>query len=109
MSVLKGFRENIDLEFNNSSNFVLKLAEEVGRTPPVPKLAKCWSRFRPNVDNDSSQTYYKRSVVIPFLDNKNSQLESSLKDRNYIEIFTILPSIMFGKELKVQLKITRNI
>ena len=54
MSVLKGFRENIDLEFNNSSNFVLKLAEEVGRTPPVPKLAKCWSRFRPNVDNDSS-------------------------------------------------------
>ena len=50
----------------------LKLGEEVNTVPSVPRLAKSWSRFRPNVENDGSFSYYKTPLAIPFLNDINS-------------------------------------
>ena len=41
----------------------------------VPQLAKRWSRFKSNVENNSRKSYYKRAVAVPFLDDINSQLQ----------------------------------
>ena len=39
---LKGFRDNVDMEFKNWFNFPVKLGE-VNTVPSVPRLAKRWS------------------------------------------------------------------
>ena len=50
ISELKGFRGNVDIEFEHWFNFAVKLGEEVNTIPLVPILAKSWSRFRTNVN-----------------------------------------------------------
>ena len=54
ISELKIFRNSLDIEFRPRVNFAIKLGEEVNPVPSVPRLAKGWSRFRPNVENDGS-------------------------------------------------------
>ena len=49
ISELKGFRDNVQLEFEHWLNFPVKLGEEVNIVPSVPRLAKSRRRFRPNV------------------------------------------------------------
>ena len=88
-SKLKDFRDNVNIEFEHWFNFAVKLGEEVSRVPSVQRLAKGWSRFRPNIENDGSLSYYKGSLAISFPDDINSQLENRLKDRNHIAIFKI--------------------
>ena len=43
ISELKGFSDNLDIEFKNWFNFAVKLGEEVNTVPSVPRLAKRWS------------------------------------------------------------------
>ena len=50
-------------------------------------------------------SYYNRSLAIPFLDCKNSQLEYRLKDGNHIEIFAILPSLMFERDYNFEITV----
>ena len=83
----------------------MKLGGEVNTAPSVPKLAKSWSQFRPNVENDGSLSYYKRTLAIPFLDGINSKLEYRLKKRNHIEIFSILPSVMFERDCNLEITV----
>ena len=54
ISELKGFRNNVDIEFEHWFNFTVKLGEEVNTVPSVPRLAKSQSRFSPNVEDDGS-------------------------------------------------------
>ena len=49
----RGFRDNVDIEFEHWFNFGEILGEEVNAVPSVPRLAKSWSRFRQNVENNS--------------------------------------------------------
>ena len=92
ISEVKGFRDNVDIDFEHWFNFAVKLGEEVNTVPSVPRLANSWNRFRPNVENDGSLSYCKRRLAISSLNDINSQLEYRLKDRNHIDIFAI-PSI----------------
>ena len=64
ISKLKDFTDNVDIYFN----FAVKLGEKENTIPSPPTLAKSSRRFRPNVENDGSLSSYKRSIVIPFLD-----------------------------------------
>ena len=68
ISKLKGFRDNVDIEFEHWFNFAVKLGKEVNAVPSVPRLAKRWSRFGPNIVDDGPLSYYKRSLAILFLD-----------------------------------------
>ena len=83
----------------------VKLREVVNTVPSVSRLAKNWSQFRPNVENDGSLSYYERTLAIPFLDGINSQLEYYLKKRNHIEIFAILPSVMFERDCNLEITV----
>ena len=105
ISKLKGFRHNVDMEFEHWFNFAVKLGEEVNTVPSVTRLVKSWSRFRPNVENNDSLSYYKGSLAIPFLDDINSQLEYCLEDRNHIEFFAVLPSIVFERDYNVEITV----
>ena len=49
----RGFRDNVDIEFEHWFNFAEILGEEVNAVPSIPRLAKSWSRFRQNVENNS--------------------------------------------------------
>ena len=83
----------------------VKLGQEVNAVPSVPKLAKSWSRFSPSFENDGPLSSCKRDLAIPFLDAINSQLEYRLKDINHIEIFAILPSVMFEKDCNLEITV----
>ena len=40
ISKLKGFRDNVDIEFEQWLNFAVKLEDEVNTIPSAPMLAK---------------------------------------------------------------------
>ena len=105
ISELKGFRDNVQLEFEHWLNFPVKLGEEVNIVPSVPRLAKSRRRFRPNVKNDGPLSYNKRSLAISFLDDINSQLKYRLKYRDHILIFAILPTIMFERDYNLEITV----
>ena len=67
----------------------------------VPRLAKGWSRFRVNVENDGPKSYYKRAVAVPFPDDMTSQLQDRLQDRDHIDIFALLPSVMSSNNYNI--------
>ena len=60
-----------------------------------PQLAGI-SRYRNNVETDGPESYYKRSVAIPFLDAIIPDIQSRLKDRDHVEIFGLIPSVMLS-------------
>ena len=66
----------------------------------VPRLAKVWRRFRSNVENDGPKSY-KRAVAVLSLDDINSQLQGRLQDRNHINIFALLPSVMSSNNYNI--------
>ena len=51
-----------------------------------------------NDNRDSKESYYKISIAIPFLDDINSQIRDRKKDRSHVEVFRLLPSVMFAKD-----------
>ena len=57
ISKLKGFRDNVDMEFEHWFNFDSKLAEEVNTVLSVARLAKSLSGFKPNVEDDGPLSY----------------------------------------------------
>ena len=67
----------------------------------VPRLAKSWSRFKSNVENDGPKSYYKRAIGVPFLDDISSQLQDRLQDRNHIDIFALLLSVMSSNNCNI--------
>ena len=81
ISTLKGFRDNVGIAFEHWFNLAVKLGEEINTVPSVPRLAKIWSRFRPNIENDGPLSYFKKDMAILFLYDLSFQLEYFLKDR----------------------------
>ncbi len=74
------------------------MAQSVDVLPNKPRTAKCWSRFRDNVESDGIGEYFHRSVAVPFLDSITIQLKSRLADRSQVGLFNLLPSPMLSKE-----------
>ena len=81
----KNYRDDIDNEFQHWYDFAVRICKDVGIEPGLPRLAKCWSRYRPDIANDGLISYYKRTVAIHVLDDINFQLSERLKDRNHLE------------------------
>ena len=91
---LKAFRDHIDQEFSEWFTFAVEMGEKVGVGPSTPRLAPCWSRFRNNVPNDSPCDYFKKAIGIPVIDSLVNHLVEQMKDRQLVELFAILPSII---------------
>ena len=78
------------------------MANSIDVEPSTPRIAKCWSKYRNNVDHDSTESYYKRSIAVPFLDDIISQIRDRTKDRSHVEIYRLLPSVMFAKDYSIE-------
>ena len=98
----KNYRDDMDNEFQHRYSFAVRICKDFGIEPGLPRLAKCWSRYRLNVENDGTISYYKRTVAIPFLDDINFQLSERLKDQNHVETFTLLPSKIFSESYSIE-------
>ena len=91
-------RANIEKEFADWYEQAVKMAQSVDVQPNKPRTTRCWSRFRDNVESVDIEEYFRRSVAFQFLDSITSQLRSRLADRNQVELFNLLPSVMISKE-----------
>ena len=90
-------RTNVGKEFADWYEQAVKMAQSVDAQPNKLRTAKCWSRFCDNVESDGIEEYFRRSVAVPFLDTITTQLKSRLVDRNQVELFNLLPSLMLSK------------
>ena len=55
-----------------------------------------------NDNRDSKESYYKISIAIPFLDDINCQIRDGKKDQSHLEIFRLLPPVMFAKDYSTE-------
>ena len=79
-SEIKGIRENVDEEFDRLFLRVTDMAEVAGVEIKLPRNCRKQT-LRDNVPTDgSTQSYYKRSIFIPFLDNLVVQLNDRFKN-----------------------------
>ena len=49
---LKNYRDDIDNESQHWYDLAVRICKDVGLEPDLPRLAKCWSRYRPNAEDD---------------------------------------------------------
>ena len=102
VSDLMDYRRNIDKEFSIWYGFAVKMSNSIDVEPSTPRIAKCWSKYRNNVNHDSTESYCKRSTAVSFLDDIISQIRDQTKDRTHVEIFRLLPSVMFAKDYSTE-------
>ena len=102
VSDLMDYRRNVDKEISIWYGFAVEMANSIDVEPSTPRIVKCWSKYRNNVDHDSTESYYIRSIAVPFLDDIISQIRDRTKDRSHVEIFRLLPSVMFAKDYSIE-------
>ena len=78
------------------------MAKSIGIKPPTPCIAKYYSKYGNNVAFDSTESYYKRSISVPFLDDIIFQIRDRTKDCSHIEILRLLPSVVFAKDYSTE-------
>ena len=96
ISNILALRSNIDETFEVWYKQVQTLADAIGSVEETPRRTKA-QRFRSNVPAESPQEYYKRSVLIPFIDELLQQLNDrfSKDNRHVIQcLFSIIPSLI---------------
>ena len=102
VSDLMDYRRNADKEFSIWYGSAVEMSDSIDVEPSTPHTAKCWSKYRNNADHDSTESYYKRSIAVPFLDDIISQIRDRTKDCSHVEIFRLLPSVMFAKDYSTE-------
>ena len=85
----KNYRDDIDNEFQHWHYFAVRIYKNVAIEPGLPRLAKCWSRYRQNIENDGTISCNKRTVAIQFLNDINFQLRERLEDRNLLLFYNL--------------------
>ena len=96
ISDLKDTKRDIEHEFKGWFKFATDMAASVGVDPE-----KCWSRFWDNVPSTNCESYDRRSIAIPVMDNLINNLEDRIADRTHTEIFSILPSVCLSEHLNL--------
>ena len=84
---------NTDTELKVWFTFAVDMAKSVGVEPSLPRTATSWSRCCNNVPGEDSETYYRRSIAIPVINNLITDFEDRMSDRNHTKILALLPSI----------------
>ena len=72
------------------------LADTIGSVEETPRRTKA-QRFRANIRAESPQEYYRRSALIPFIDELLQQLNDrfSMDNRHVIQcLFSTIPSLI---------------
>ena len=99
ISNIHALRSNIDETFDIWYKQAQTLADTIGSVEETPRRTKT-QMFRANVPAESPQGYYKRSVLIPFIDELLQQLNDrfSMDNRHVIQcLFSIILSLIVDK------------
>ena len=102
LSDLRDIQSNTDVEFKVWFTFAVEMAKTVVVEPSLPRAARCWSRYRNNVPGEDSETYYRRSIAIPVMNDLITNLQDRMSDRNHTEIFALLPSICLSPDFDIE-------
>ena len=78
------------------------MTKSVGVEPSLPRTATCWSRYPNNVPGKDSETYYRRSIAIPVINDLITNFQDGISDRNHTEIFALLPSICLSSYFDIE-------
>ena len=78
------------------------MAESVGVEPSFPRTGRCWRRYRNNVPGEDSETYCRRSIAMPVMNDLITFFQDRLSDRNHTEIFALLPSIFLSPDFDIE-------
>ncbi len=73
--ILDHVRSESDVEFSQWFGEAERLANSVGTEPRVPRLAGRQKR-RTNVPHENAETYFRRSLLIPFVDHILQELKT---------------------------------
>ena len=68
----------------------------------LPRTARCWSRYRNNIPGEDSETYYRRSIAIPVMNDLVTNFQDRMSNRNHTEIFALLPSIFLSHDFDIE-------
>ena len=98
VSDLSDVKKNIENEFSGWYKFAVDMGASVGVQPNKPRTTKCWSKFRNNVPSTDFESYYRRSIAIPVMDNLISDFVNRMADRSHTELFSLLPSVCLSKQ-----------
>ena len=102
LSKLWDIQSNIDTEFKVWFTFAVDMAKSVVVEPSFPWTARCWSRYRNKVPGEDSETYYRRSIAIPVMNDAITNFQDRMSDRNHTEIFALLPSICLSPDFDIE-------
>ena len=73
----------------------MSLAAEVNVVPQVPRITgrQC---HRDNVEHASAEEYYRRTIIIPFLDNLIQQLQERFGNTQVVasKLMNLVPSVL---------------
>ena len=97
ISDLKDTKRDIENEFKGRFKFATDMAASVGVDPENHRTVKCLSRFRDNIPSTDCESYYRRSIAIPVMDNLINNLQDRMADRKHTEIFSLLPSVCLSE------------
>ena len=70
---MKAIRSNAEVEFQNVFETATEMAEKAGQNITMPRCCKKQT-MRSNVEADTPQTYYRRTIFVPFLENMVQQM-----------------------------------
>ena len=92
----ESFKENCDEEFEEIS----KLAQKLDISIAVPRTVGR-QVYRNNSPADSPETYYRRNVLLPFLDHMLTQLQDRFGGvrQQIVKLFSLVPSLFVKTEL----------
>ena len=82
--------------------FVVDMARPAGVEPSLSRAARCCSHYRNNVPGEDSETYYRRSIAIPVMNDLITNLQDRMSERNHTEIFALLPSICLFPDFDIK-------
>ena len=82
--------------------FAVDMAKSLGLEPSLPRAARCWSRYRNNVPGEDSETYYRRSIAIPVINDLITNFQDRMSDRNHTKIFALLPLICLSPDFDIE-------
>ena len=91
---LRSIRENSENEFSILFERATNMAAEVGMEPLEMPRTVGRQTLRSNVEADTPEEYWRRTIFVPFIDCQTSQLEDRFQGRNAaaVKAMKLLPS-----------------
>ena len=78
------------------------MGKSVGKNPSITRLSERWIKFGNSTQNESLQTYCKRSIAILVMVSLVNDLKLRIKDRNHSELLALLASMVLSRSYQIE-------